>query len=72
MRNAELLILDCRLRISDARPTDQSYAVFKQLSAELDGHLAALEAIVATDLPPLNKLLVARRLAPVGVGAGTD
>jgi hypothetical protein len=50
---------------ADARPTDQTYAVFKQLSAELEGHLKALEAIVTTELPGFNKLLVARKLAPV-------
>jgi photosystem II stability/assembly factor-like uncharacterized protein len=72
--NNRLAALMRVIQNADARPTDQTYAVFEQLSAELEGHLRALEAIVTTELPGFNKLLVARKLAPVQVGAksGTD
>ncbi len=42
---------------ADARPTDQCYTVFKELSAELDVQLAALDRIVNTDLAAFHKLL---------------
>jgi hypothetical protein len=72
--NNRLAALMRVLQSADARPTDQTYTVFKQLSAELNGHLEALEAIVRTDLAAFNKLLVARKLAPVQAGTkpGTD
>jgi photosystem II stability/assembly factor-like uncharacterized protein len=42
---------------ADARPTDQSKAVFGQLSTALDKQLQALEQLLASDLPPLNGLV---------------
>ncbi len=63
--NNRLAALMRVIQSADARPTDQTSVVFKQLSAELDGHLRALEAVVTTDLPVLNTLLAARKLAPI-------
>jgi hypothetical protein len=45
---------------ADARPTDQSYTVFKELSAELDGHLAALDALVKGELASFNQRAAAK------------
>ncbi|HET7274673.1 MAG TPA: hypothetical protein VFI91_05810 [Longimicrobiaceae bacterium] len=42
---------------ADAPPTDQTYAVFAELSAELDQELAKLDAVLARELEPLNALL---------------
>jgi hypothetical protein len=39
--------------------------VFEELSRRLDVQLAALDRLLAADLPRLNTLLRARRLAPV-------
>jgi photosystem II stability/assembly factor-like uncharacterized protein len=42
---------------SDSRPTDQSYAVFEELSAKAGEQLALLEAILAKDLKEFNTLM---------------
>ena len=42
---------------SDNKPTDQSYTVFKELSARLDAQLQALDKTVKTELPRLNAAL---------------
>jgi hypothetical protein len=42
---------------SDARPTDQSYAVFKELSAKADQQLIKLKDILKKDLSDFNKLV---------------
>jgi photosystem II stability/assembly factor-like uncharacterized protein len=49
----------------DAKPTDQTYAAFKELSAELDVQLAKLKTAIATDLPAFNKQIAAANLQPV-------
>ena len=40
---------------ADARPTDQAYQVFDQLSAELRGYLDRLQAILDADVPAFNR-----------------
>jgi len=40
---------------ADAPPTEQSYQVFDQLAAELQGYLDRLKAIVETDVPAFNR-----------------
>jgi len=52
----------------DARPTDQSYAAFKQLSAELDVQLEKLKTVLAVDLPAFNGKLNAVNVQPVSLG----
>lgn len=42
---------------ADARPTDQSYEVFKELSAKSDEQLTKLKDILKKDLPDFNKLV---------------
>jgi len=42
---------------ADARPTDQSYEVFKELSAKADQQLSRLKDILKKDLPDFNKLV---------------
>ena len=55
--NNKLAALQGIVESGDARPTDQSYAVFKDLSARLDKELARLDALVKSDLVALNRLL---------------
>ena len=49
---------------ADARPTEQSYAVFDKLSGGIDEQLAALDELVRDDLAGLNA-----RLHELGVDA---
>jgi photosystem II stability/assembly factor-like uncharacterized protein len=50
---------------ADARPTAQSYAVFKDLSGKLDRQLAQLDTLLKTDLAALNKMLQSLKLDPI-------
>jgi hypothetical protein len=50
---------------AEAAPTRQSYTVFADLSHRIGAQLAALDALVRSDLPRLNALLRARGLAEV-------
>jgi photosystem II stability/assembly factor-like uncharacterized protein len=42
---------------TDAKPTDQSYDVFNDLSAKLDVQLAKLNEVVEKDVPEFNELI---------------
>ncbi len=66
--NNRLAALRRSVETGDARPTDASYAVFKELSAELSAQLARLADVERTDLAAFNKRLAAAKLQPVGVG----
>ncbi len=46
----------------DARPTNATYVVFKELSSELEVQLAKLKGVVNVDLGALNRLLAASNL----------
>ena len=63
--NNKLAALQGVVECGDARPTDQSYAVFKDLSARLDKELGRLDALVTSDLGAVNKLLVDRKMEPI-------
>ncbi|HEV2387782.1 MAG TPA: hypothetical protein VGS20_11070 [Candidatus Acidoferrales bacterium] len=55
---------------ADVKPTDQTYAAFERLSAELDAQLAILRQAIAADLAAFNQLLAAQNLPPVPAEAG--
>jgi len=63
--NNKLAALQSMVEFGDARPTDQAYAVFKDLSSQLDAQLAALAALVNGDLAAFNQQLAREKLAPV-------
>src|SRR6185312_15079387 len=63
--NNKLAALQGTVESGDARPTDQSYAVFKELSGRLDKELARLDGLVKTDLTSFNTLLTERKLEPI-------
>ncbi|HEX8272917.1 MAG TPA: hypothetical protein VF615_09795 [Longimicrobiaceae bacterium] len=50
---------------AEARPTDQTYAVFDTLSKRLDAELARMDQVVSGDVAAFNELLRARRLPAV-------
>jgi hypothetical protein len=65
--NNRIAALQGVIEEADARPTQQSYDVFRELSTELDAHLAKLEAAVTTDLAVLNRSLQKLKVEPVAV-----
>ena len=52
---------------AEARPTDQSYAVFTLLSGELGASLAKLDAALSGELARLNAVLRSKGLSPIEV-----
>ena len=52
--NNRLAALQRVIEEGDARPTDQTYKVLAELSAELSRHLASLSALIARDLSRLD------------------
>ena len=66
--NNKLAALQGIVDSGDAKPTEQSYAVFKDLSAQLDRQLERLTSLMKTEVPAFNKELARKRLAPVTSG----
>jgi hypothetical protein len=65
--NNKLASLQNVVEGGDSKPTDQAYAVFKDLSARLDQELARLDALATTDLAALNRLLAQLKLEVIGL-----
>ena len=63
--NNKLAALQGVVESGDYKPTDQSYAVFKELSARLDRELARMHAAVDTDVAAFNRQLAAAKLEPI-------
>jgi photosystem II stability/assembly factor-like uncharacterized protein len=63
--NNKLAALQGIVEIGDCKPTDQSYAVFEELSARLARQLTELESLAKVDLAAFNRLLAAKKLEPV-------
>lgn len=55
----------------DAKPTDQTYAAFKELSGELETQLEKLKAAQGADLAAFNAQLGANNLPPVSLESKT-
>ncbi|HEX6973619.1 MAG TPA: hypothetical protein VF147_04420, partial [Vicinamibacterales bacterium] len=66
--NNKLAALQGVVESGDNKPTDQSYAVFKDLSERLDKQIGALDALVKAELPALNKSLAGKKLDPIKDG----
>lgn len=65
--NNLLANLKLAVETGDGRPTAQAYDSFEKLSTWLDAQLGKLSTTLGAQLPALNRLLEARRLAPVAV-----
>jgi hypothetical protein len=50
---------------ADARPTEQAYALVDHYAGQIDAQLAALDAVLAVDLPALNAAIRAAELTPI-------
>jgi hypothetical protein len=55
--NNRLASLQRSVESGQARPTDAAYVVFKELSLELESHLAKLDEVLSGDLKKLNEVL---------------
>jgi hypothetical protein len=67
--NNKLAALQGIVESGDARPTDQSYAVFKELSDKLAEQLVQLDSTVTADLAALNRLLSGKNLEAIKDGS---
>ncbi len=65
--NNRLASLRRSVEDGDAKPTDGAYTVYKELSAELDAHLATLEMNLEEHLPLVNAVLNKAGTAPIEV-----
>ena len=65
--NNKLAALQGLVEAGDNKPTDQAYAVFTDLSAQLDARIAALTALLRGDLAAFNAQLAREKIAPVTV-----
>ena len=63
--NNKLAALQGIVESGDYRPTDQSKAVFKELSAQLDAQLAKFDALVRVDLSAFNQMVVKKKLPAI-------
>jgi hypothetical protein len=63
--NNKLAALQGIVEAGDYKPTDQSYAVFKDLAAQLDQAFRRLDGIVRDDLDTFNQQIAKKKLAPV-------
>ena len=66
--------LDWRVSLvdtGDAKPTDQDYAVLRELTSRLDEIRARMEAVLQGDLPELNRRLVELGIQGVSVKQGS-
>jgi photosystem II stability/assembly factor-like uncharacterized protein len=65
--NAKLAALISVVASADAAPTQQSYAVFSELSSRIDQQLAQLHKLVETDLAALNELIYTSQLPAIAL-----
>jgi len=65
--NNRLAALGQSIGGGDAKPTAGSYVVYKELSAELDGHLARLDGALKAEIPSINRTLETLKLEPLSI-----
>ena len=70
--NNQLAALGRSAGTGDARPTDQSYVVYEELSKRLAVEQARFDAALAGALADLNRLLEQKKLAPIPANAGAQ
>jgi photosystem II stability/assembly factor-like uncharacterized protein/uncharacterized protein (DUF2164 family) len=63
--NNKLAALAGIVASADAAPTDQSYAVYEELTRKINAQLGKLEEIWKSDLPAFNKLVRDQNVPPV-------
>jgi photosystem II stability/assembly factor-like uncharacterized protein len=63
--NNKLAALQGIVEAGDYKPTDQSYTVFKELSAQLDTQFRRLDQLIEGELAAFNQQIVRKKLPPV-------
>jgi hypothetical protein len=63
--NNKLAALQGVVESGDGKPTEPSYAVFKELSGRLDEQFAKLDRLLKAELPAVNKEFVKKKVEPV-------
>jgi len=63
--NNKLAALQSIVETGDYKPTDQSYAVFKDLAAQLEKQLGRIDQVIETDVDAFNRQIVKKRLEPI-------
>ncbi|HEY2907483.1 MAG TPA: hypothetical protein VGJ29_16395 [Vicinamibacterales bacterium] len=63
--NNKIAVLLSTVDSGDSRPTDQSYAVFKELSQSLAGQKQTLDGVLGRDVASFNALLARARRPPI-------
>jgi photosystem II stability/assembly factor-like uncharacterized protein len=63
--NNKIAHLQSVIEGADAKPTDQTYAAFKELSGELQTELDKLKDAVDKDVPAVNKLIAGKKIPPI-------
>jgi hypothetical protein len=63
--NNRLAALRRSVETGDAKPTDGAYKVFQELTAELEGHLKKLDALLGSGLDGVNQQLTSEGMEPV-------
>ena len=63
---SDLSHLKAVIMSADARPTEQSYEVYEDISSELAEQLSRLERVLVEDLGSFDVLLRERNLTPIG------
>jgi transketolase len=63
--NNKLAALQGLVESGDFKPTEQSYTVFKELSAQLEKQLGRVDALIETDVDAFNKQIVRKKLDPI-------
>ena len=65
--NNQLAVLQRLVDTGEDKPTDQDYAVFRELSGHLNEILGRLDHIIGTDVKEFNERLSSHKLPPVPV-----
>jgi len=68
--NNQLAALARSIETGDARPTDASYVVFKELTERLDGLKARLDEALKINLAQVNDLLTTRSIEKISAAGG--
>ena len=70
--NNKLAALAGVVQSADAAPTDQSYAVYDDLAAQIDAQLAKLGQIMKTEVPAFNQLVRDQNIPAVTVKPASE